>query len=67
MIITNEVTSFPSVNLAAVDWVHTTNGSALANTVSGAQNPREETRRDYEEALKTDRELAEKEPATYLP
>ena len=60
-------TSFASVNLPAVDWVHTTIGSALADTGGGAQNPTEKTRRNYEEALKTARELAEKEPETYLP
>jgi tetratricopeptide (TPR) repeat protein len=67
MIVTSEATSLPSVNLAAVGWVHPSNRSVLADTVGGAQNPTEENRRNYEEALKTDRELAEKEPETYLP
>jgi tetratricopeptide (TPR) repeat protein len=35
--------------------------------VNHAQSRREEVRKEYEEALKTYRELAEKEPETYLP
>src|SRR5208282_3137970 len=64
VIITNEATSSSAVGAVAIDQVHTTIRSALADTVGGAQNQTEETRR---EALKTYRELAEKEPETYLP
>jgi tetratricopeptide (TPR) repeat protein len=64
---TSEATSSPAVNVAAVDQVHTTNRSALGDTVGGIQNPTDESRRGTEEALKTYRELAEKEPETYLP
>ena len=64
VIITNEATSSSAVDVVAIDQVHTTIRSALADTVGGAQNQTEETRR---EALKTYRELAEKEPETYLP
>jgi tetratricopeptide (TPR) repeat protein len=63
----SETPSSPAVNIAAVDEVHTTNRSALADTGGGAQNPTEESRREIEEALKSYRELAEKEPETYLP
>ena len=64
VIITNEATSSSAVDVVAIDQVHTTIRSALADTVGGAQNQTEEARR---EALKTYRELAEKEPETYLP
>ena len=64
VIITNGATSSSAVEVVAIDQVHTTIRSALADTVGGAQNQTEETRR---EALKTYRELAEKEPETYLP
>ena len=64
---TSEATSSPAVNVAAIDQVHTTNRSALANIVGGTQNRTEESRRVIEEALKTYRELAKKEPETYLP
>src|SRR5208283_4220461 len=64
VIITNEATSSSAVDVVAIDQVHTTIRSALADTVGDAQNQTEETRR---EALKTYRELAEKEPETYLP
>jgi hypothetical protein len=36
-------------------------------SVGGAQNQRDETRGEYEDSLKTYRELAKKEPETYLP
>ena len=64
VIITNEATSSSAVDVVAIDQVHTTVRSALADTVGGAQNQTEESRR---EALKTYRELAEKEPEIYLP
>src|SRR5208283_1719181 len=64
VIITNEATSSSAVDVVAIDQVHTTIRSALADTVGDAQNQTEETRR---EALKTYRELAEKERETYLP
>jgi len=69
VIFSNEANSSPAENLAAVDQVHTTNRSPLDDlgTAGGSQNQTEETRREYEEALKTYRELAEKEPETYLP
>ena len=69
VIIANEAASFPAVNVAAVDQVHTTIRSGLTDlgSVGGAQNQMEETRREYEESLKTYRELAKKEPETYLP
>src|SRR6202022_4681750 len=38
-----------------------------APVVNKDQNRMEETRKEHEEALKTYRELAEKEPETYLP
>jgi hypothetical protein len=66
VIIANEAVSSPAVN---VDQVHTTNRSGLTDlgSVGGAQNQMEETRGEYEESLKTYRELAKKEPETYLP
>src|SRR5258707_6567044 len=69
VIFSNEANSSPAENLAAVDQVHTTNRSPLDDlgTAGGSQNQTEETRREYEEALKTYRELAKKEPETYLP
>ena len=63
VIITNEATSSSAVDVVAIDQVHTTIRSALADTVGDAQNQTEETR---EEALKTYRELAHKEPDIYL-
>jgi tetratricopeptide (TPR) repeat protein len=68
VIIANEAVSSPAVNVAAVDQVHTTNRSGLSDlgSVGGAQNQMEETRREYEESLKTYRELAHKEPDIYL-
>ena len=50
VIITNEATSSSAVDVVAIDQVHTTIRSALADTVGDAQNQTEETRR---EALKT--------------
>jgi len=38
-----------------------------APLVDSARNRIEETRREHEEALKTYRQLAQKEPETYLP
>jgi tetratricopeptide (TPR) repeat protein len=69
VIFSNEANSSPAENLAAVDQVHTTNRSPLADlgTADASQNQTEEIRREYEEALKTYRELAKKEPETYLP
>src|SRR5271166_430989 len=69
VIIANEAVSSSAVNVAAVDQVHTTNRSGLTDlgSMSGAQNQMEETRREYEESLKTFRQLAKKEPETYLP
>jgi tetratricopeptide (TPR) repeat protein len=69
VIFSNEVNSSPAENLAAVYQVHTTNQSHLLDlgTAGGSQNQTEETPREYEEALKTYRELAKKEPETYLP
>src|SRR5258708_16972713 len=69
VIFSNEANSSPAENLAAVDQVHTTNRSPLDDlgTAGGSKNQTEETRREYEEALKTYRELAMKESETYLP
>ena len=39
----------------------------VAPVLNSDQNRMEETRKEHEEALKTYRELAEKEPDTYLP
>src|SRR5260370_12651949 len=38
-----------------------------ASVLNSDQNRMEETRKEHEEALKTYRELAQKEPETYLP
>ena len=38
-----------------------------APVLNSAQDRMEETRKEHEEALKTYRELAQKEPETYLP
>ena len=69
VIIANEAASSPVVNVAAGEQVNTTNRSGLTGlgSVGGAQNQMEETRREYEESLKTYRELAKKEPENYLP
>ena len=63
----SDAASSPAVDVAVVDQVHTIYRSALADTVGGSQNPTEESRTGIEEALKTYRQLAKKEPETYLP
>ena len=63
----SDAASSPAVDVAVVDQVHTIYRSALDDTVGGSQNPTEESRTGIEEALKTYRQLAEKEPKTYLP
>ena len=67
--IANEAGSSPSANIADVDQVHTTIRSGFTDLGSavGAQNQMVETRREYEDSLKTYREFAKKEPETYLP
>jgi tetratricopeptide (TPR) repeat protein len=69
VIIANEAASSPAVNVAAGEQVNTTNRSGFTDlgSVGGAQNQMGGTRREYEESLKTYRELAKKEPETYLP
>ena len=59
VIIANEAASSPAVNVAAREQVSTTNRSGLTDfgSVGGAQNHMEETRREYDESLKTYREL----------
>ena len=42
-------------------------GSTYVGSVGSAQNQTEQTRRELEESLKTHRELARKEPESYLP
>ena len=68
VLIADEAASSPAVNVAAVYPVHTRIRSGLTDlgSVGGAQNQME-TRREYEDSLKTYRELAKKEPETYLP
>jgi hypothetical protein len=68
-IFSNEANCSPAENLAAIDQIHTTDRSPLADlgTAGGSQNQTEEIRREYEEALKTYRELVKEEPETYLP
>src|SRR5262249_38157815 len=58
-----------AVNVAAVYQVQTRNpsGSTDLRSVGGAVKQTEETRRELEESLKTNRELAKKESETYLP
>ena len=63
----SDAASSPAVDVAVVDQVHTAYRSALADTVGGSQNPTEESRTGIEEALKTYRQLAKKQPETYLP
>jgi len=55
VIIANEGASSPAVHVAAVDQIQTTNRSGLTDlgSVGGAQNQMEETRREFEESLKT--------------
>jgi tetratricopeptide (TPR) repeat protein len=67
--IANEAGSSPSANIADVDQVHTTIRSGFTDLGSavGAQNQMVETRREYEDSLKTYREFAKTEPETYLP
>ena len=69
VISSNEANSSRAENLASLDQVHTTHRSTSADlgTAVGSQNQTEGIRRDYEEALKTYRELAKKEPEIYLP
>jgi hypothetical protein len=69
VLIANEAASSPGVNIADVDQVHTTIRSGFADLggVGSAQNQMVETRREYEDSLKTYREFAKKEPETYLP
>ena len=67
LINTTEATGSSAVSASAVDQVQTANRIALADTVGGAQNLTEKSRTGIEEALKNYRELAEKEPETYLP
>ena len=69
VISSNEANSSRAENLASLDQVHTTHRSTSADlgTAVGSQNQTEGIRREYEEALKTYRELAKKEPEIYLP
>ena len=69
VIITKETARSPAVNVAAVYQIQTRNGSGSIDlgSVGGVQNQTEETRRELEESLKTYRDLANKEPETYLP
>ena len=69
VLIANEAASSPAVNVTDVNHAHTTIRSGLTDlgSVGGAQNQMEETRREYEDSLKTYRELAKKETETYLP
>ena len=69
VIITKDAARSPAVNVAAVYQIEIRNrsGSTDLGSVGGAQNQTEETRRELEESLKTFRELAKKEPETYLP
>jgi hypothetical protein len=69
VIITKEAARSPAVNVAAVYQIQTRHrsGSTDLGSVVGAQNQTEETRTELEESLKTYRDLAKKEPETYLP
>jgi hypothetical protein len=69
VIITKEAARSTAANVAAVYQIQTTSrsGSTGLGSVGGAQNQTEETRRELEESLKTNRERAKKEPETYLP
>src|SRR5262249_5370983 len=69
VIITKEAARSPAVDVAAVDQIRTTNRSSSTDlgSIGSAQDETEETRRELEESLKADRELAKKEPETYLP
>ena len=69
VIIANDAARSAAVKVAAVDQIQTTNrsGSTDLRSVGGAKNQTEATRRELEESLKTYRDLAKKEPETYLP
>src|SRR5215510_14108504 len=69
VIITKEAVRSPAESVAAVYQIQTRNpsGSTDLASVGSAQNQTEQTRRELEESLKTYRELAKKEPETYLP
>ena len=69
VIMPNEASRSPAVNVAAAYQIQTRNrsGSTDLASVRGAQNQTEENRRELEESLKTYRDLAKKEPETYLP
>ena len=64
-----EAASSRAVNVADVNHAHTTivSGFTDMRSVGGAQNQMDETRGEYEDSLKTYRELAKKEPENYLP
>ena len=69
VIITKEAARSRAVNVAAVYQIQTRirSGPIDLGSVGGVQNQTEETRRELEESLKTYRDLAKKEPETYLP
>ena len=69
VIVASEEARSPAVNAAAVYQVETRNRSGVTDlrSVGGVQNQTEGIRRELEESLKTYRELAKKEPETYLP
>ena len=66
--IAKEVARSPAVNVAAVYQIQTRDQSSSTDlgSVGGAQKQTEETRGELEESLKTYRDLAKKEPETYL-
>jgi tetratricopeptide (TPR) repeat protein len=68
-IIATEAASSPAVNVAHVNHVHTTVRSGFTDlgSAGGAQNQMIGTRREYEDLVKTYRELAKKQTETYLP
>ena len=67
--IAKEAASSPAVSVAAVYQIKTTipSGSTDQGSVGGAQKQMGETRRELEESLTTYRDLAKKQPETYLP
>jgi uncharacterized protein (DUF3084 family) len=69
VIVANEAARSAAVKVAAIDQIQTGNRIGLTDlrSMGGAQNQTEETRRELEESLKSYRELAKKEPETYLP
>ena len=69
VIITKQAARSPALTVAAVYQIQTRHrsGSTDLGSVLGAQNQTEETRTELEESLKTYRDLAKKEPETYLP